>query len=211
MYYSVPFYASVATLWDDVDSLFDRLSIELLALVDNGRSFQALDDLFNNADLVYAQIVRQQQLQIEAQLGTVGEQVKENRAYVLGNQTRAKVKSMFRRGLSAGQSPAQFKRKLLAYMGKRRKVAHIVARNATSLTHSYQVLTLAQSDPTVIGIDWVLAVVHEDIDVCDDLATIDQEGRRIALPYLPHECPIPVQDSHPLCLCSLNVVRQGVY
>ncbi|MFA5378941.1 MAG: hypothetical protein WC455_24520 [Dehalococcoidia bacterium] len=54
----------------------------------------------------------------------------------------------------------------------------------------------ALANPYVSMMDWVLSASHPRIDICDTLA---DDG-----PYPVEDSPIPVQSSHPFCLCHLR-------
>ncbi|MFA4972963.1 MAG: hypothetical protein WC683_10135 [bacterium] len=75
----------------------------------------------------------------------------------------------------------------------------------TELIHAYSTAQqlAATTNPFVTGMDWALSAAHPRVDICDDIATIGMSGERLRPPYPVESCPIPVQASHPQCLCFL--------
>lgn len=85
-----------------------------------------------------------------------------------------------------------------AYRGKTEYLSYDAMRlGRTEITraHGAAALASARANPYVGMMDFRLSARHPKQDICDDLAA---NG-----PYPTDRCPVPAQDSHPLCLCTL--------
>lgn len=78
-----------------------------------------------------------------------------------------------------------------------------LARSEITRAHSQASRAAAAANPFTSGMEWKLSVSHPKIDICDQLATLGMKGERLRDPYPVDKAPIPVEDSHPNCLCSV--------
>lgn len=76
-----------------------------------------------------------------------------------------------------------------------------LARSEITRAHSWASKASAIANPYVDTMNWNLSAMHPKVDICDSLAA--------GSPYPVDSTPVPVQDSHPHCLCNLtpNVSR----
>lgn len=82
-----------------------------------------------------------------------------------------------------------------------------LARSEIGRAHSEAAYIAAQTNPFVDGMDFKTSTSHPKIDICDDFATISSSGTRIRDPYpLTGYVPLPIVDTHPLCLCIIFAV-----
>jgi hypothetical protein len=76
-----------------------------------------------------------------------------------------------------------------------------LARSEITRAHNAASLESAKSNPFVQGIDWKLSARHPHVDICDSIATLGMGNERLKDPYPVDSAPVPVQDSHPQCIC----------
>jgi len=81
--------------------------------------------------------------------------------------------------------------------------ARRLARSEITLAHSRATLDAAANNPFVDKMFYNLSGSHGETDICDDYAT--ESDARGGFPV--DECPTPIADTHPNCLCYLT---QGV-
>ena len=79
-----------------------------------------------------------------------------------------------------------------------------LARTEIARAQAQASLAAANTNPFVTGMDFALSASHPRVDICDKLATIGMDGERLKEPYPKEESPIPIKDTHPLCLCNLR-------
>lgn len=77
-----------------------------------------------------------------------------------------------------------------------------LARTEIARAHGTSTMAASEANPWVDGIDWALSPSHHIEDECNDLATIDAAGSRIADPY--HIGEVPPYPPHPQDMCSLR-------
>lgn len=71
-----------------------------------------------------------------------------------------------------------------------------LARSEITRAHSQAAKAAALANPYVTTMDYALSASHPKIDICDTLAA--------GSPYPVEDTPVPVQDSHPQCLCTIR-------
>ena len=75
-------------------------------------------------------------------------------------------------------------------------------RSELSRAHAQVTVAASMANPFVDGVDWHLSAAHPKVDMCDRIATVGMSGQRLKPPYpLDGNVPIPVQNSHPQCIC----------
>lgn len=80
----------------------------------------------------------------------------------------------------------------------------VLGRTEVTRAHGEITTKSAQLNPFVSGVDWVLSGSHPEDDICDELATVDANGTRLADPYPVDE--VPPYPAHPQDLCNLQQV-----
>jgi hypothetical protein len=132
--------------------------------------------------------------------------------------TRTRIDGLLLEGIRNGNSAINLSKKLEQFLlpsraafrtGKPYGVdasadAMRLARSEITRAHSFASYVAGLGNPFVDGWDFALSVRHPRFDICDRLATIGMQGERLRDPYNIYEAglPIPVQDTHPHCLCS---------
>jgi hypothetical protein len=138
-----------------------------------------------------------------------------DRIWQTSARTRLKIDGLLGEGIRTGKGSLALSRQLEQFLLPGRAAlrtnkpygsdasfdAMRLARSEITLAHSKATLAAASDNPFVSGIDWRLSIRHPKADICDNLATIGMDGQRLRNPYPVDEAPIPVQDSHPQCLC----------
>lgn len=81
------------------------------------------------------------------------------------------------------------------YQGRVAYDAMRLARSEIARAHGQAAKAASVANPYVEFIDWRLSAMHPRVDICDIIAG---EG-----PYPVGSAPVPVQDSHPQCMCAL--------
>jgi hypothetical protein len=71
-----------------------------------------------------------------------------------------------------------------------------LARSEVGRAFSWSTLVAARANPYVASMNYNLSPAHPKIDICDDLAS--------GSPYPLDACPVPIESSHPHCLCYLT-------
>jgi hypothetical protein len=143
-----------------------------------------------------------------------GHQLSE-RIWKVGFQTRLKVDALLSDGIRSGRSARTLAKELEQFLLPNRKAlrtkkpygsdasydAMRLARSEIARAHGQASKIAAIANPFVTGLDWCLSAKHPRFDICDGLATIGMGGERLKDPYPPESAPVPVQSSHPNCLC----------
>lgn len=138
-----------------------------------------------------------------------------DRIWRSGQTTRMKLDRLVADGIRQGRSAMAIARDSQAYMLPGRALRRtrwpydrdasyhgmVLARTEIARAHGAAVLAASAANPFVNGIDWKLSMRHPEYDVCDKLATLDREGKRVRDPYTVdvHMWYPP----HPQCLCAL--------
>jgi hypothetical protein len=140
-----------------------------------------------------------------------------NRIWQTSLRTRIKVDSLLSEGIRAGKSARDMARQLEQFLLPGRAPirtnkpygsdasfdAMRLARSEITRAHSTATLAAGQDNPFVTGMDFKLSIRHPKVDICDDLATLRGDGSRIREPHPLDSVPVPVQDTHPQCICVL--------
>lgn len=78
-----------------------------------------------------------------------------------------------------------------------------LARTEIGRAHSSAALAASRANPYVESQEWKLSPSHPKMDICDQLATLSMSGERLKPAYpIDGDVPIPIQDSHPQCICT---------
>lgn len=139
-----------------------------------------------------------------------------DRIWQTGEQTRRKLDLLLTEGIRQGDSAVTIADRIDGFLHPTRRNirtrrpygidgsfdARRLVRSEITLAHSRASQISARLNPYVGGMDWRLSPQHPRIDICDRLATIGMSGERLREPYPPDTAPLPVQDSHPQCLCT---------
>ncbi len=139
-----------------------------------------------------------------------------DRIWKTGVQTRLKIDALLSDGIRNGISARALAKQLEQFLLPNRAAlrtkkpygtdasydAMRLARSEITRAHSQASKVAAIANPFVTGLDWALSARHPRADICDGLATIGMDGSRLRDPYPPENAPVPVQSSHPMCLCS---------
>jgi len=139
--------------------------------------------------------------------------------------TRAKIDELLVRGLREGKGALDISRALEAYLvpsetgirtlkpyGERfmpdGAAASAIRLSRTEITRAFSEASQvsAAMNPYVEGMDYVLSGSHPEYDICDEIASIGMGGERLREPYTVYDCPMPVVDTHPNCLCHTRPV-----
>lgn len=131
-------------------------------------------------------------------------------------ETRRKIDALIADGIRNGRSAIDMSKDLEAFLLPNRAAlktdrpygtkasydAMRLGRSEIARAHSYASLAAGRANPFVDGWEWAESLQHPKQDVCDKLATIDANGKRVREPYpIDDKCPVVVQDSHPNCIC----------
>jgi len=73
-----------------------------------------------------------------------------------------------------------------------------LARSEIARAHGQAAKAAAITNPYVDAVNWNLSLMHPKVDICDDYQRQN--------PHEVESAPVPVQDSHPHCLCNLSPV-----
>ncbi len=137
-----------------------------------------------------------------------------DRVWQAAIRTRVKVDTILADGIRQGMSAESIAKQLERFLRPDRADlrtdkpygrdasydAMRLARSEITRAHSQAALTSALRNPYVSHMNWRLSGSHPKPDICDDRAK--------GSPYpIAKKVPLPVQDSHPQCLC---VVTPGV-
>lgn len=136
-----------------------------------------------------------------------------DRIWQTSQQTRAKIDALLRDGIRQGRGSLDIARDLRQFLqpGRYLKVTNKpygttasfdgmrLARTEISRAHAQASMASSLANPYVNGIDTALARRHKCCDNCDDLTTIDENGRRKREPYTLQNAVIPPY--HPHCIC----------
>lgn len=133
-----------------------------------------------------------------------------DRIWQSGQRTMRRVDAMLAEGIREGTPALQLARRVEQFLIPGRAAVRTrrpygtdasadamrLVRSEISRAHGWAALTAARMNPYVSEMTWRLSGSHPKPDICDDHAA--------ASPYPVNEgVPVPVQDSHPHCLCTL--------
>jgi hypothetical protein len=138
-----------------------------------------------------------------------------DRIWRAGLQTRLKIDALLSDGIRNGISARTLAKQLEQFLLPNRAAlrtkkpygsdasfdAMRLARSEISRAHGQASKVAAIANPFVTGLDFCLSARHPRVDICDRLATIGTDGSRLKDPYPPESAPVPVQSTHPFCLC----------
>lgn len=141
-----------------------------------------------------------------------------DRIWGVSVRTRTQIDNLLLEGINTGRSSLDIAKDLEQFLLPNRKPfrtrrpygsdasfdAMRLARSEITRAHSYASFAAATANPFVDGWDFALSAQHPKIDICDTLATIGMGGERLKDPYPLDggDVPIPVQDTHPQCICT---------
>lgn len=138
-----------------------------------------------------------------------------DRIWATGETTRRRIDALLSEGIRTGRSSSAMAKDLEAFLLPTRTLkrtnkpygrdasfdAMRLARTEISRAHAQATFAAARANPFTDGMDWKLSARHPKVDICDTLATIGMDGSRIRQPYPLDTAPVPIEDSHPQCLC----------
>lgn len=133
-----------------------------------------------------------------------------DRIWGVGTETRRKIDLLLTDHIRNGNSAVNIARRLEQYLLPGRAAVRTnkpygrdgsfdamrLARSEITYAHGKAAKVAAGMNPFVTTMTWNLSPQHPKIDICDDLAAKS--------PYPIKDCPVPMGDSHPHCLCYLT-------
>lgn len=140
-----------------------------------------------------------------------------DRIWRAGYATRDKIDRILTDGIRQGKSALALSKELEQFLVPGRALLRTkkpygtdasydalrLTRTEIARAHAQASKAAAFANPFVSGVEWALSARHPKFDVCDGLATIGMQGQRMRPPYsLDGYVPLPVQDSHPNCICN---------
>ena len=141
-----------------------------------------------------------------------------DRIWNTGYRTRARIDQLLNDGINNGTSALRLSRQVEQFLLPSRAPlrtnrpygtdasfdAMRLARTEIQRAAANASLIAGQQNPYVSGMDFALSPSHPKVDICDPLASIGVGGGRIKAAYPFGAVPVPVQDTHPQCLCRLQ-------
>jgi len=142
-----------------------------------------------------------------------------DRLWDVETRTRRQIDMLLLDGIRSGRSALSMARELEQYLRPDQRLARTnmpygvdvsyhamrLARSEITRAHSEAALVAGRQNPYVTGMDWGLSNRHPKFDICDGLATLGMGGERLKEPYpIDGYVPIPVSDTHPMCLCTVS-------
>lgn len=141
-----------------------------------------------------------------------------DRIWNTSNRTRAQIDALLADGIRQGRGSLALSRELERFTRPERATlrtrrpygvdasydAMRLARTEISRAHMQATFAASRANPLVDRMDYALSMSHPRVDICDKFASIDMQGGRIREPYRIEECPHPVDDTHPHCLCHVR-------
>lgn len=133
-----------------------------------------------------------------------------DRIWQSGTETRRKLDLLLTEGIRDGISAVDLAKKIEGFLNPYQKNIRTkkpygsdgsfnalrLTRSEITLAHSRAALVAAGANPFVVSMDYKLSPSHPKFDICDGFAANS--------PYPVEECPIPVEDTHPHCLCVVS-------